>query len=502
MKKNILILGIAALLASCNAKFSIFENGQGGVSLSLSTSDQMNMVKSSEAEVDVNKFLVTIKNIEKNELVYSRLFGDVESIINLPVGDYKITAGSKDVKPVAFNQPIYSASQNFSISVGRVSPVALKCTIQNVKITIQLTDRFKNEVKDYTVTITSPDAGLLLFTQKEIENGDAAFINPGTFTVWVQGTRINSGLGVSQMFTIEDSQARDHHAFTIDAHGTGQIEKSESFITVDYSLNDKKQDVIIPGFEEDPIDDQISPVVMSASIENNATAVDPEVSKITISYSTRIQLAANHGITLSNCNDITVGVNGKTLEISVPELAENAEYTLTIPAGAIENRSGSVPSENALTISFTTGKKKIIPIKVSGQGVDQALEYLCGNEVEFKMLIEAEKGVKALWIEIPSYSETLHFLVEGMQDKKPEGERTKCNLANMTDIEYPFWGEMLLGVSSEDILNKKEITFNVTGFTSMIPEGEHTMLLTIVDNEDNVLNKTVKIIVNPNPNAD
>lgn len=497
MKKNILILGIAALLASCNAKFSIFENGQGGVSLSLSTSDQMNMVKSSEAEVDVNKFLVTIKNIEKNELVYTKLFGDVESIINLPVGDYKITAGSKDVKPVAFNQPIYSASQNFSISIGRVSPVALKCTIQNVKITIQLTDRFKNEVKDYTVTITSPDGGLLLFRQEEIENGDAAFINPGTFTVWVQGTRINSGLGVSQMFTIEDSQARDHHAFTIDAHGTGQIEKSESFITVDYSLNDKKQDVIIPGFEEDPIDDQISPVVMSASIENNATAVDPEVSKITISYSTRIQLAANHGITLSNCNDITVGVNGKTLEISVPELNENTEYTLTVPAGAVENRSGSVPVEDALSIIFTTGKKKVIPIKVSGQGVDEPLKYTAETEVEFKMNIEAENGVKALWIEIPSYSETLHFLVEGMQNKKPEGERTKCNLADMSDYESSFWGESLLGVTSADILDKQQITFNVTGFTSMIPEGEHTMLLTIVDNEDNELNKTVKIIVEP-----
>lgn len=497
MKKNILILGIAALLASCNAKFSIFENGQGGVSLSLSTSDQMNMVKSSEAEVDVNKFLVTIKNIEKNELVYSKLFGDVESIINLPVGDYKITAGSTDVKPVAFNQPIYSASQNFSISVGRVSPVALKCTIQNVKITIQLTDRFKNEVKDYTVTITSPDGGLLLFTQEEIENGDAAFINPGTFTVWVQGTRINSGLGVSQMFTIEDSQARDHHAFTIDAHGTGQIEKDASFISVDYSLNDKKQDVIIPGFEEDPIDDQISPVVMSASIENNATAVDPEVSKITISYSTRIQLAANHGITLSNCGNISVGTNGKNLEISVPELNENTEYTLTVPAGAVENRSGSVPVEDALSIIFTTGKKKVIPIKVSGQGVDEPLKYTAETEVEFKMNIEAENGVKALWIEIPSYSETLHFLVEGMQDKKPEGERTKCNLADMSDYEYPFWGELLLGVTSADILDKQQITFNVTGFTSMIPEGEHTMLLTIVDNEDNELNKTVKIIVEP-----
>lgn len=105
--------------------------------------------------------------------------------------------------------------------------------------------------------------------------------------------------------------------------------------------------------------DPVPPVASSNSPANNATGISPTITEITVTFDKNIQkgtgdISITDGETpqtvlLANCT-----VNQATLTIPVSGLFALAKtYSLTIPAGAVQNLSGTA-TENATEFSFST----------------------------------------------------------------------------------------------------------------------------------------------------
>ena len=257
MKKT--LFAIAALLSvvtGCKkSNIGMEEEGFGTVSFNITSDTEGYVTKAALPEPDINGFDITVT---KNGGGYAESwkYSEFPSVLDLSSGTYTVSVSSPDRKPVAWDQPVYGCSQDFSVVVGKVSNVDLKCTITNMMVTINPTENFLNELSSWQVTVKSAD-GTLVFDRTVYDEGKAAFFNVATLDVTVHGERYDGSAVIEQKLVIDDVAARDHHIINLDAKTTGSVGGIE--LTVDNTVNDKNQDVNVPGFEEIPIEDEPDP---------------------------------------------------------------------------------------------------------------------------------------------------------------------------------------------------------------------------------------------------
>jgi hypothetical protein len=112
------------------------------------------------------------------------------------------------------------------------------------------------------------------------------------------------------------------------------------------------------------------------------------------------------------------------------------------------------------------------------------------NPVPVKVFIKAPKGIKSLVVKIDS--PTLD--AKSLEDVGLAGE---FDLADPGDLEQ---GLNDLGFANgKQVVNQTEVTFDVTGFTYLIPilnggqSREHRFIITVTDNDGNVKSETLKM---------
>lgn len=240
-------------LAACQQE-SPANAGQGKLSLNLTP--EGTFTKAASDEVDVSDFSVSILDARGGVVKQWSRYADVPSMVTLETGTYTMKAVSPGNLPVAFSQPVYAGEQAMTIEPGKVTDVDLVCSLSNMKVSVICTDRFLREMNaNFTVTVTSRD-GFLVFTRDVVEAGTAGYFAVAPLTVYISGTRVAGGQEVNHYFELNKVAARDHHILRIDAMETGDIDFGEgaSGITVDYTLNDREEDIYIDGFEENPVD--------------------------------------------------------------------------------------------------------------------------------------------------------------------------------------------------------------------------------------------------------
>lgn len=112
--------------------------------------------------------------------------------------------------------------------------------------------------------------------------------------------------------------------------------------------------------------------------------------------------------------------------------------------------------------------------------------YPVGEKRTVIVDIDAEHGIKELWVDIDS-----PFLTE--EELTGVGLAKKFNLADAS--MYEGFGPDGLGLIQEPVANVKKMTFDITLFTSLIgAPGTHNFILTIIDNNNQTLNKTLTLI--------
>lgn len=255
MKKIfIAIIAAAAVLTGCN-KNVIEEPGQtGSLSLNLSCEGEYD-TKAVVPQVNVDDFKVRLERpADQWEHVYTyaevkRQIEDNGAFPLLP-GNYNMTAYSPDTAPAEWEQPIFSGSASFSVKVGEVTSVSLTCTLQNMMVTIEVSDAFANELVDYDVTITNGE-GTLVWTRTEVEAGKAGFFTVAPLHIHVNGYRTATSDPAIYDGQITNVAAKDHHIIKLDAVNTGAVGGLD--ITVDYTTNPVWSDFEVPGIGWQPV---------------------------------------------------------------------------------------------------------------------------------------------------------------------------------------------------------------------------------------------------------
>lgn len=213
--------------------------------------DQNLIVKSGVTEADMSTFIITLDRLDgwQKSFVYSEL----PEILEMVPGSYTITVTSPNAEPAKFEQPIFGGSAAFEILAGEVTPVSVVCSIQNVKVTFKPSADFNKELSHYTVTVSN-GVNSLIWNKQDILDGKAGYftVTEEGLSISVYGYRvIDDSTPVDFSAYIPKIMSREHHIINLDAKTTGALQGIQ--LSIDYTTNEKVQDVLVPGFPEVPV---------------------------------------------------------------------------------------------------------------------------------------------------------------------------------------------------------------------------------------------------------
>lgn len=265
MKKLLFILPLLAVFfASCEKEIWNSDGDvpgvvteKGKVTLSLKTEGEFTVVTKSEDAVSVNDLRVRIWKGEEVVKEYAK-YSEAPNVIEIEPGAYVLEAGTTGDKEAAWAQPIYNGKQNFTVEAGKVTSAAVVCKLTNMKVTIKCTENFINELnEDFIIVVSNGNQdGFLEYTKSIVEAGTSGYFKVGTgkLTVHVKATRKLNGAEINHYIELASCNAQDHHVLTFDVQEVGEIEFGSDGIKVDYSVNNKEEDIVIPGEDETPIE--------------------------------------------------------------------------------------------------------------------------------------------------------------------------------------------------------------------------------------------------------
>lgn len=167
---------------------------------------------------DPKRFQITITNAKGATVTtldnVSVSASTILEAITLPVGDYTVTASSAgfDGSESGFDIPYYSGSTTAKVTKNTSTPVTVKCTLANVKVTVNF-DASMNQFQSATATVSSGVSGVVA---REFEMGKinkSAYFPVGPLTLTLAVLTDNNKLH-TQNYTIKPTnrevQARDH----------------------------------------------------------------------------------------------------------------------------------------------------------------------------------------------------------------------------------------------------------------------------------------------------
>lgn len=269
MKKTLFtIFAAMAVLASCEKTPLAEENGEkpgkdpveegvGKLSLELTGNDGgFNDIHLKSSSVDVNTFKVKIEGLNGAYSEEWENYSEMPSVLELSSGDYTITATSPKTSDSKWGEPEFSGAESFRIEKGATSTVNVECAISNVKVSVNLSDEFKNEIIRFEITVMEDTDGgkSLTWTNEDVGKDLSGYFSAVPLRIYVKGYRWDSTdeNPVTATFTkkITDVSAADHYVLNLSAITTG---KGSLGISVDDSLSDEEVDILLPGLDESPV---------------------------------------------------------------------------------------------------------------------------------------------------------------------------------------------------------------------------------------------------------
>lgn len=492
---SIMIVALA-VAAGCSRENIEYGSGHSAsLSLSISSEGEFTTVDDGagtmtkadeETTVDINAFTLKILNSEGVADWSWDRFDEVPEVISMDPGTYTIEARSPGDKAVSWDQPMYVGSQEVIITPGNVEEVSIVCSLSNMKVSVQTTEKFRNEMAEYTVTVTSED-GVLIFGKEEIEAGRSGYFDVAPLSMDLTAVRQTGGPRVNYHVEISDVAPRDHHVFTLDAAETGYTDLAQG-LSIDNTCNNREEAIKVDAILEEPVDGLTVPEVTSSSIENGERNVPANTSILVLTWSTVTEVSASAQITLNDTPCMATASNNM-VSVILPDMAEDTEYTLNVPAGAVLNAVTADPCE-AYSLTFTTagGQETEPDITISATaGIDAPVTYSkSALPEEFSLSVEAPAGIANYVVNVKSAG--LQGLLDMMQ------MRYSVDLANMNDKETEFWGN-LFGITSADIKGKTGVSFKIASFLSAMPNETNELEVVITDGNGDKLSKTLTIIM-------
>lgn len=272
INKWALAVAMLAGLASCEMKNEILGkdpmSGDTGIlSLYVETG------KTTKGTTDqVDQFPVTITG---TDVEYTKKFDSYAELkqagdVTLPVGTYTIEACSPGEFKSEMSEPFYGGKlENVKIVKGQTAETSVVCTMQNVKISISLTEEFLATYQDWTITVTDKKQDGHAKTYTKAKDGETPApvywkMDEGVETIYINGTAKTNGgedvtiSGTAKKSNLPEFEEGDDTSFVggdelkidftpVKVEGsTPGIEKDGIQITITLFNSEKNENVEIP----------------------------------------------------------------------------------------------------------------------------------------------------------------------------------------------------------------------------------------------------------------
>lgn len=133
-------LAALALAASCSQEESLLTDGEGSISIRTSVSTDVEVVSRDLNDDLAESCMVWISNSKGLVRKYDKL-ADVPAKINLLSGHYIAEAWAGDSVSASFDKRWFKGSQEFDVTKGQTTQVAITCTVANVVASVNYADR-------------------------------------------------------------------------------------------------------------------------------------------------------------------------------------------------------------------------------------------------------------------------------------------------------------------------------------------------------------------------
>lgn len=199
INKWALAVAMLAGLASCEMKNEILgkdpmTGDTGTLNLYVETG------KTTKGTTDqVDQFPVTITG---TDVEYTKTFDSYAELqqagdVTLPVGTYTIEACSPGEFKSEMSEPFYGGKvENVKIVKGQTAETSVVCTMQNVKISISLTEEFLATYQDWTINVTDKNGHIKTYTKAADGETPAPVywkMDESVETIYINGTAKTNG---------------------------------------------------------------------------------------------------------------------------------------------------------------------------------------------------------------------------------------------------------------------------------------------------------------------
>ena len=206
-------LAALALAASCSQEESLLTDGEGSISIRTSVSTDVEVVSRDLNDDLAESCMVWISNSKGLVRKYDKL-ADVPAKINLLSGHYIAEAWAGDSVSASFDKRWFKGSQEFDVTKGQTTQVAITCTVANVVASVNYAEGLEEVLTDFTMTV-GHDRGSLTFDGRDERKG--YFMMPSTdknLTYTLKGTQID-GSEFTHTGVIENAQPATEYALTV-----------------------------------------------------------------------------------------------------------------------------------------------------------------------------------------------------------------------------------------------------------------------------------------------
>jgi len=407
MKKiSIILIGAAALLASCSKDAFNYGNKKTGTlsfsEMALEVSEEVNSVTKAEAAGD--EYVISVYDAAST-LVSQKTWDEVRTTqsMQLPAGDYTLTvrSSSSSVPEAKFNSPIYGASSTFSIVAGQTTSVgSITCTLLQAVVTVSYNDAFLETVTgDGKTTVELTSGYPLEYTLSYSDAGAQYDRRLGYFAVNSESATLSvtfkgsiDGKSQKMATSISGVKARDWHVITflkkVDADGNASFAAEIDGLVEDVELEndiDAQED----GDGEDPnapqgdggielvstcsydITSEIVvpatgtfPLTMTAKIPNGARKFTVDIASTNADFIASVQTVGGTTLDLINPSEAALGVFDIVPFPHGSELAGKTEIDFDL-SGA-QTPLLAFPGTHTFTMNVVDAKgcKKSIPISL------------------------------------------------------------------------------------------------------------------------------------------
>ncbi|MBP3563346.1 MAG: DUF4493 domain-containing protein [Bacteroidales bacterium] len=206
-RKLLHILAAAYVLVGCDT--ALLENAgvSGWLAVDLSCGDDTKAGGSAFAGYPVS--------INGKTLDYSleSTCGELPALLELAPGGYEIHVSSPNAAPAAFDTPIYSSSEDFTIEAGKTSSVSV--VLSTVQVTLLPSSTFNTStVASCSVTVSNGEASLTWNLADVAAERTGYFKEASVLYISLEGVAKNGNV-LKFNSAIYDVAPSDHHRITL-----------------------------------------------------------------------------------------------------------------------------------------------------------------------------------------------------------------------------------------------------------------------------------------------